>query len=262
MGVFQQGQIALNYQLTGPSDGPVVVFANSLGTDLHLWDDVLPLLPQGLQILRMDKRGHGASDCPPPPYSMGTLVSDAEGLMDHLGLSDSLFVGLSIGGLIAQGLATKRPDLIRAMVLSNTGAKIGNRDIWQDRCDAIAQHGMAAASTGIINRWFSKEFQTTPAADHWRQHLCDVNPDGYIGCAMAIAGADFITPTSGLRIPTLGIAGGDDKATPPDMVRELADLIPGSQLHIIRKSGHLPCVDNPTEYASVLTGFINAIGHN
>jgi 3-oxoadipate enol-lactonase len=91
--------------------------------------------------------------------------------------------------------------------------------------------------------------------------LVSTPPEGYIGVSAAISGTDFFTPTSGLRLPTLGIAGSDDGATPPDLVRETTALIPGSQFHLIRKAGHLPCVEKPEEYAEVLTKFLTQIGH-
>ena len=128
MNMLDLGDVRLHVREDGDPDGAPVVFANSLGTDLRLWDKVLPLLPKGLRFIRYDKRGHGLSSCPDAPYSMGSLIKDAEGVMDHFGVKDALFVGLSIGGMIAQGLAVKRMDLIRSMVLSNTGAKIGTSD--------------------------------------------------------------------------------------------------------------------------------------
>ncbi|MDE3079103.1 MAG: 3-oxoadipate enol-lactonase, partial [Paracoccaceae bacterium] len=76
--------LGLHYRDEGDSNGAPVVFANSLGTDLRLWDKVVPLLPKGLRLIRYDKRGHGLSDCPAGPYSMGALVRDAERLMDAL----------------------------------------------------------------------------------------------------------------------------------------------------------------------------------
>ena len=122
MQIAEFGDVKLHYRVDGDPNGRPVVFANSLGTDLRLWDQVLPLLPEGLCYLRYDKRGHGLSSCPPAPYSMGSLVSDVERLMDHLNLRDALFVGLSIGGMIAQGLAAKRLDLVRGHRL-DTGAE-------------------------------------------------------------------------------------------------------------------------------------------
>ena len=261
MQIADFGDVQLHYRIDGPSDGAPVVFANSLGTDFRLWDPILPLLPEGLRILRFDKRGHGLSSCPAAPYSMGALVSDVERLMDMLEFKDSLFVGLSIGGMIAQGLAVKRLDLIRAMVLSNTGAKIGTKAMWDDRIAAVEQGGIEALADPVMERWFSKSFRQTPELQLWRNMLVRQPDAGYAGCSAAISGTDFYTPTSSLRLPVLGIAGSEDGSTPPDLVRETVDLVPGSKFHLIRGAGHLPCVENPEEYARVLTGFLRETGH-
>lgn len=261
MRIADLGDIKLHYRIDGNPEGRPVVFANSLGTDLRLWDQVLPLLPKGLKYIRYDKRGHGLSELTPAPYAMGTLVRDVERLMDHLEVKDALFVGLSIGGMIAQGLAVKRMDLVRAMVLSNTGAKIGQPAMWDERIAAVRAGGIEALADAIMERWFSAPFRKTEAFHAWRNMLVRQPAEGYVGCSAAISGTDFYTPTSGLRLPTLGIAGSDDGSTPPDLVRETVDLIPGSQFHLIRKAGHLPCVEQPEEYAAVLTKFMQDVGH-
>ena len=253
--------INLHYRIDGNPNGKPIVFANSLGTDLRLWDAVLPLLPQENCYIRYDKRGHGLSQCPPAPYSMGALVRDVEQLMDHLGVTDALFVGLSIGGMIAQGLAVKRLDLVRAMVLSNTAAKIGQPEMWQSRIDAVRKGGIASLSDAVMERWFGRDFHATADMQLWKAMLERQPAEGYIGCSAAISGTDFYTPTSGLRLPTLGIAGSEDGSTPPDLVRETVELIPGSKFELIRKAGHLPCVENPTEYARILGTFMKDIGH-
>ena len=192
---------------------------------------------------------------------MGALVRDVEQLMDHLGVTDALFVGLSIGGMIAQGLAVKRLDLVRAMVLSNTAAKIGQPEMWQSRIDAVRKGGIASLSDAVMERWFGRDFHATADMQLWKAMLERQPAEGYIGCSAAISGTDFYTPTSGLRLPTLGIAGSEDGSTPPDLVRETVELIPGSKFELIRKAGHLPCVENPTEYARILGTFMKHIGH-
>ena len=255
------GKVRLHYRIDGPPDGAPVVFANSLGTDMRLWDPILPLLPAGLRILRYDKRGHGLSTCPGDSYSMGALVSDVEQLMDAHGFRNALFVGLSIGGMIAQGLAAKRLDLCRAMVLSNTGAKIGTRQMWEDRIAAVRANGIEALADAVMERWFSAAFRNGPDIELWRNMLTRQEDDGYIGCSSAISGTDFFSSTAALRLPTLGIAGSEDGSTPPDLVRETVNLIPGSAFHLIRGAGHLPCVEAPEDYAARLTQFMKDTGH-
>lgn len=255
------GDVRLHYRIDGDPDGAPVVFSNSLGTDLRLWDKVLPLLPSGLKFVRYDKRGHGLSSMPKAPYAMGALVSDVEKLCDHLNIRDCAFVGLSIGGMIAQGLAVKRLDIARALVLSNTGAKIGTKEMWQDRIDAVNAGGIEPMADAVLERWFSKAFRETGELEAWRNMLVRQPAEGYAGCSAAISGTDFYTPTSGLRLPALGIAGDQDGSTPPDLVRETIDLIPGSRFHLIRGAGHLPCVEKPEEFAEVLGTFLKETGH-
>lgn len=261
MKIFDTGEVRLHYRVDGPEDGAPVVFANSLGTDMRLWDPILPMLPKGLRIIRYDKRGHGLSSCPPAPYSMGALITDVERLLDFLEVRQCVFVGLSIGGMIAQGLATKRLDLIRAMVLSNTAAKIGNPDMWAERIAAVEQGGIESLADAVMQRWFGADFRANPELELWRNMLVRGEDAGYAGCSAAISGTDFYTPTASLRLPLLGIAGSEDGSTPPDLVRETVDLVPGSKFHLIRKAGHLPCVEQPQEYAAVLNEFLKGVGH-
>lgn len=261
MQIAEFSDVNLNYRVDGPDDGPPVVFANSLGTDLRLWDDVLPFLPAGLRLVRYDKRGHGLSSCPRGPYAMGALVRDVEQLLDALDVRDAVFVGCSIGGLIAQGLAVKRLDQVRAMVLSNTAAKIGTHQMWADRISAIEADGIEAIGDATMERWFSKAFRATHEMQAWRTMLVRQPVEGYCGCAAAIAGTDFFTTTSGLTLPTLAVAGSEDGATPPDLVRETAELVKGSRFELMRGVGHLPMVEDPEAYARVLSGFLKDVGH-
>jgi 3-oxoadipate enol-lactonase len=253
--------LRLHWREDGDPKGAPVVFAHALGLDLRLWDQVIPLLPQGLRLIRYDLRGHGVSDVPPPPYAMGALVRDAEALLDQIGVRDAVVVGLSVGGLVAQGLAVKRLDLVRGLVLSNTAAKIGTQAIWAERVRAVQEGGVAAIADGVIARWFGKAAGEGEVGQLWRERLLACPADGYAGVAAAIGGADFLAPTSGLRLPTLCIAGSKDGSTPPDLVRELAGLIPGARFRLIRGAGHLPPADRPEAFAAALTEFLKAIGH-
>ena len=251
----------VNYVESGPSEGAPIIFAHALGANLHMWDAVAERLPQDLRLIRYDLRGHGGTDVTKPPYKMGQLVRDAEGLLDALAIKDAVFVGISLGGLIAQGLAVKRLDQIRALVLSNTAAKIGTRDIWQKRMRAVEKDGLSSLRQATGERWFRKDFRQGAVAQHWLDEVEKTDKDGYIGCCSAIGGTDLITPTSGLRLPCLGIAGGYDGSTPADLVRDLTDLIPGANLSLLHRSGHLPPLDAPDAFADELTKFCRSIGH-
>ncbi|MEI2806307.1 3-oxoadipate enol-lactonase [Albidovulum sp.] len=261
MNILDLDDIHIHCREDGDPAGPPVVFANALGTDLRLWDRVVPLLPKGLRLIRYDMRGHGLSSCPPGPYAMGALVRDAERLLEAVGVRDCVFVGLSLGGMVAQGLAVKRLDLVRAMVLSNTATKIATPAVWAERIAAVRAGGIEAVAEATMQRWFSKPFRETPQMQGWRNMLVRQPVEGYLGAMAAISGTDLYTPTSGLTLPTLVIAGAEDGSTPPDLVRETAELIKGARFELIRGAGHVPPVEKPAEYAGLLRGFLSGIGH-
>ncbi|NEX45679.1 3-oxoadipate enol-lactonase [Pseudotabrizicola algicola] len=252
--------LRLNAELSGPDRAPPVVLLHSLGTNLRLWDGVVARLP-GHRILRLDMRGHGASDAPPAPYAMGALIHDVERVMAQAGMREAVVVGLSIGGMIAQGLAVKRLDLVRGMVLSNTAARIGIASQWQARIEAVRAGGLEAIADATLERWFGRGWRDLPELPQMRAMLLATPPEGWMGAAAAIAGTDFYTPTAGLTLPTLAIAGTRDGATPPDLVRETAGLILGSRFRLIRGAGHLPMVEQPDAYTDALRDFLESIGH-
>jgi 3-oxoadipate enol-lactonase len=261
MPLIYLSDIRLNAELTGPKGAPAVVLLHALGTDSGLWAGLRDCLPTNIQILTMDLRGHGASDVPAPPYAMGAMVRDVERVMDHFALRDTAVIGVSLGGLIAQGLAIKRLDLVRALVLSNTAAKIGTAELWNARCDEVARTGLEPYADGAMARMLGRGWRDHPKMPLLRQMLVRTAPQGWIGAARAIAGTDFYTPTASLRLPTLVIAGADDGTTPPDLVRETADLIPDADFHLMRGVGHLPMLDKPAEYGALISIFLDRLGH-
>ncbi len=256
MQTISTSDITLHIRDEGPKDGRVVMLANSLGTDLRVWDALLPLLPAGLRIVRYDKRGHGLSDATPAPYTLDRLVADAEAVCDGLSLRNVTFVGLSIGGLIGQRLAAKRPDLVRALVLMDTAAKIGTAEMWQDRIDTINRDGVAALADPILERWFTPAFRAAnPEFALWRNMLTRTSVAGYVGCCAAIAGADLTESTRTLRLPVMAMAGDGDGSTPPDLVRATAALC-GAAFHVVPDAGHIPCVEQPQATARLLADFL------
>jgi 3-oxoadipate enol-lactonase len=253
--------IDLHFVDEGPQEGPAVVFCNSLGTDLQVWDELLPHLPQGLRILRYDKRGHGLSEETPGPYAIDQLADDAAALIRDRGLGRAVFVGLSIGGLIGQSLAARHPGLIAGLVISNSAAKIGDAAMWRDRIATIRAKGLSSIGAATMERWFSAGFRDSGRALPWQRMLERQPAEGYAACCEAIAVADLRDAAPGLRLPVQLIAGGLDGATPPDIVRATADLIPGARFDLIEDAGHIPCVETPERHAAILTRFLQEIGH-
>ena len=252
--------LRLSAHLKGPVNAPPLVFSHALGTNQSIWDGVLAHLPN-YRTLTYDHRGHGGSDVPAGPYSMGALVRDAERLMDHVGMKEAVFIGVSMGGMVAQGLAVKRLDLVRGVVLSNTAAKIGSAAMWAERTAQIRAEGLDAYADSALQRQLGPRWRDSPHATTLRGLITSTDPEGWAGCAAAIAGTDFYTTTASLRLPALVIAGSNDGTTPPDLVRETAELIPGYRFHLMQGVGHLPMVEQPETFATLLKTFLAEIGH-
>lgn len=245
---------AMHYRIDGPADGPVVVFANSLGTDLRLWDALLEEMP-GIRAVRFDKRGHGLSD-EGGGYGIDDLADDAAALIEHLGLRQVIFVGLSIGGMIAQSIAVRRPDLIRAVVLSNTAVRMGTAQSWADRIGAVRSSGLEAIADVIMERWFAPVFRARPELAAWRNMVVRTSPTGYVAACEALAAADLSAQTAGIALPVMVIAGDQDGSSPAELVKATADLIPDAAFHVIPDAGHLPCTEQPVAYAALLSKFV------
>jgi 3-oxoadipate enol-lactonase len=250
---------SIHWRQDGDPNGPALVFANSLGTDLRLWDGIVALLPQNLRLIRFDMRGHGLSSCPPAPYALQDLVGDCEQLLDTLGIKDCVFVGLSLGGMVGQALAAQRPGLIRALVLSNTAVKMGDPALWQERIEQLRTDGIEAMADQIMLRWFGEEFRQSPDLDAWKHMLIRTPAEGYTGACSAIAGCELSASTAGLKLPVLGIAGSEDGASPPDQVKATIDLIRGARFEMIEGAGHLPCVEAPEHYARLIEAFLKEV---
>lgn len=255
------GSHCLNVIDEGPRDGAPLVLLHALGTGAHVWEDMIEHLPPGLRIVRPDMRGHRDSTAPEPPYKMGALVRDVERVLDHLAIRDAVVMGLSIGGMVAQGLAVKRLDIVRGLVLANSAARIGIASHWDKQIADIKTNGTVGMTERTVDAWFNRDWHVTGKTTPWRKSLAAMPPDVIIGYMEAVKTTDFYTPTASLRLPTLGIASFDDKLIPPDMTRETVDLIPGSKIEILRKSGHLAPVDQPIACAMALMQFLKDIGH-
>lgn len=250
--------LRLNADLTGPASAASVVLIHGLGLDARVWDGLMPSLSHH-RVLRFDLRGHGMSDTPASPYAMGAMIRDAERLIDHFALKNAVVLGAGEGGLIAQGLAVKRLDLVRALVLTGSATRFANPSVWEVRLAQLQSHGpnLEAELAALLG----PKWRESPQLDAVRAMLEGTHPDGWTGFAAAIATADFYQTTATLRLSTLVLAGGDDRKSPPDLQRELADLVAGSTYQLIRGGSHLAMLTHREAFAGALQAFLSAIGH-
>lgn len=250
--------ITLHYTLEGLKTGIPLVFINSLGTDLRIWDQVVSSFNGRFPIIRYDKRGHGLSDCPPEPYTIVDHSNDLLNLLAYLGVEPAILAGISVGGMIALDLAIRQPERVRALVLSDTAAKIGTAGYWNERINAIREQGMEPMAEMILSRWFAPAFSVQRPADYqgYRNMLTRMPVAGYTGTCAAIRDADLRDQVATIRAKALVLCGAEDAATPPDLARGLADALPDGRFEMIERAGHLPCVEQPEAMAAKIDRFL------
>lgn len=249
----------------GPRDAPVLVFANSLGTDFRVWGPLLPHLPPGLRVIRYDMPGHGLSDLA-GDRPIEAHAEDLRRLLDGRGLglgSDRVvLVGLSVGGMIAQAFAAAHPDRLTGLVLCDTGHRIGTSDLWNARIEAVGQGGVDAIADGVLERWFSPRFHRDDAARLalWRAMLTRTPAAGYIALSRAIRDADLTEAARAIKTPTVAIGGELDGSTPPTLMQEMTSLIDGARFELLPGVGHIPPVEAPEALSRLISEFLREIG--
>lgn len=236
-----------------------VVFANSLGSDQSLWDGVIDALPRGFDTLTFDLRGHGLSAVS-EGYLVPDMADDLIALMEALGLRDVILCGVSVGGMVAQSVAARRPDLLSGVVLTCTGAKIGTPEKWNTRIADVQADGLAAIADAVLQSWFDPSYadRNFDAFDMHRAMLCRTPAAGYIATCAALRDTDLRAETAGISVPTLCIAGTSDGSTPPALVQALADAIPGARLEVLEGVGHLPPLEVPDRIAALIETMLPA----
>ena len=253
------GGVTLHYEHRDGGPGkPLIVFANSLGTDFRIWREVADDLAADFSTLCYDMRGHGLSGLGAPPYAIADHVADLSGLLDFVGAREAIIYGLSVGGLVAQGLYAVRPEIVRALILCDTAHKIGTAESWNTRIDAVRRDGIDSLAEGILKLWFTPSFHTEKPAllAGCRTMLARQPVEGYAGTCAAVRDADHTALVGRITVPTLCLVGDQDGSTPPALVRSMADLIPGAEFAIIENAGHIPCVEQPAQLVARIREFL------
>ncbi len=246
-----------HHELSGPSDAPVVVLGNSLGTTTALWDRQLPALHRRFRVLRFDHRGHGGSGVVGGPYRIDDLADDVLELLDALGLARVSYCGVSMGGMVGMWLAGHAPERIDRLVLCCTAAGFPTAQPWLDRAAAVRASGTGSIASAAVGRWFTPAFrERSPAVvAAFEAELSAVDDEGYAGCCEALAAMDLRCVLPVIEAPTAVIAGEADEATPPDWGRFVADSIPGASFHLV-PGAHLANVEAADEVSAVLEGHL------
>lgn len=237
-----------------PGLGRTIVFVHFLGGNQTVWDDVIAALPGGYGILTLDLRGHGLSGG--EAESIEGLAADVGALIDALGLTDVLYCGISIGGMVGQVLAATRADVVRGAVYCNTAPRIGTTEKWDTRIADVKSHGLNGIADDVIATWFGSAYVVRK--DRLALHkamLSRTDDAGYCAACAAIRDADLRDFSAKFDMPVLCVGGREDQSVPPDAVEGLAQSIEGAEVAMLDDVGHLPCLETPVALARLIEAF-------
>jgi len=253
--------IEINCEIAG--EGPWVTLSHSLACNLHMWDEQMAALTKQYKVLRFDTRGHGQSSAPPGPYTLEQLADDVKGLLDALGIQQTHWVGLSMGGMIGETFALKYPGVFRSMVLADTTSRRppDADKMWGDRITVAQTQGMGALVESTLARWFTEPYRNA-RKDVMARIANDIRNTpvaGFSGCCQAIAKIDLLDRLKEIKCPALIMVGDQDHGTPPEMARQIHENLPGSELRIIASAAHISNIEQAAVFNQALLGFLGRL---
>jgi pimeloyl-ACP methyl ester carboxylesterase len=241
----------LYHELHGSPDGEPLVLLEGMGGDIPGWRRNIPRLARRLRVVAFDFRGNGRSDPPPGPVSISMLAQDTQGLLDHLGIDRAHVYGQSMGGMVGQLLAVEQPHRLRSLILGcshpggghtiRTPARIPKDRPWE----ALYSPGFAEEHPEHVAEDLRAGIPQTPAI---RRRQWE-----------AVRSFDLFDRLPEIRIPTLIIHGTDDRLVHPDNARVLAERIPGSQLVLLERAGHVYHSEQPEAADGAVLEFIASL---
>jgi 3-oxoadipate enol-lactonase len=238
----------------GPVDAPVLVFGPSLGTDLGLFDAQVAAFAGSHRVIRYDLRGHGGSEVVPGPCTMADLAGDVVALLDRLGVDRFSYAGVSIGGAIGQQLALTVPERIEKLAIIASAAQFADPPSWSKRAQQVREQGTESLVASRTGTWFTEAWAAEHPAEAERllAMLRATPAEGYAACCEAIGAFDVRDRLGEISAATVAIAGAEDPATTGEMVRFIAESIPGAQFVVVPGAGHLPNATHPDEVNTAL----------
>ncbi len=258
MAFVMQDKVRLYWRADGDEGKPPLLLLNSLGTDHAMWDAVMPLLMRDFRVLRMDTRGHGASDAPKGDYTLSMLAQDALAVLDAAGVARAHVCGLSMGGMTALALAIEHPERVEKLIGANTSAQM-SPDLMRERAALVRQKGMQAVIDAVLGRFFTQGFRDRkpPLLGSTRATMLATDPEGYAACCMAIAGMKIKDKLARVKAPLLVINGTQDVSTPPaEHGERIATAVAGAR-SVMLDAAHLSAVEQPEAFAGAAVAFLS-----
>lgn len=257
-----------------PGSGPVnlvstgagvpVVLLHSAALDLTFWDRVIAGLRGDHRVIAIDLPGHGATPGTQAEFDDVATIADRIALAVGAVAEEPVHLGgLSVGGVVAQSIAVRHPDLVRSLVLMDTSPRFPDaaRGIIRRRAATVRSEGIEPVLPALLEHWLG------PAAHEERPDLVDrvaktvLRQDPGLHAAMweLIARVDLEELVSAIALPTLVLVGEHDDSSPPSTAQRLADLIDGARVQVLPGASHLSPVEQPDVVTTMMRAFFRTV---
>ena len=266
MPVINVNNVDIYYEDSAPDDKqkPVMVFAHGLLWNTRMYDKQVEYFKSGCRCITFDFRGQGQSEISKSGYDMETLTEDTLALLDALKIDKCHFLGLSMGGFVAQRIALKRPELLLSLTLLETSADPEDpKNVPQYRklMKAIRWLGMKRVSQKVMPIMFGSSFLANKArrseCKEWLALMQDNHKTGVIKATLGVIERSGTYEQLGdINTPTLIVVGDEDAATPYVKSERMHFAVAGSKLAVIKGAGHTATVEEPEQINRVMSQFL------
>jgi 3-oxoadipate enol-lactonase/4-carboxymuconolactone decarboxylase len=249
----------LQHRIDGPQDAPVLILGSALGTTWHMWDRQIPELARHWRVLRYELPGHGGAPAR-PATAVPELAARLLATLEELGIERFGFAGCSIGGAVGAELALRHPQRVAALALVSAAARFGTADEFRQRGVIVRANGLDPIARTAPDRWFTPEFAAAqPTIADWSaQMVRTTDPGCYIAACEALAAFDIRAELGRIAVPTLVLAGSEDRVTSPADARALVAGIPDARLALVPGASHLAPVEQSAAVTDLLVRHITA----
>lgn len=250
------------YELSGPTDAPVVVLVHGLGLNRHVWDDFSAQLTQRYRVLNYDLFGHGESAPPQGNPSLTMFSEQLLGLLDELSIGRCSIVGFSLGGMINRRFAMDHPERLRALAILNSPheREPEAQKLVEQRALDSAAGGPGATLDATIERWFTAEFiaANPDFIATVRGWVLANDPESYALCrqVLAFGVVELIRPQPPITHPTLIMTCEHDSGSTPAMSQTIAGEVRGAQVIVVPGLRHMGLTENPSFFIAALVEFL------
>jgi 3-oxoadipate enol-lactonase len=254
--LFNGPACPLHVRHYGNAKAPAVLMNSSILASSQMWHAQASLLAAcGFQVFCLDTRGHGDSHATEGAYHMNDLIADSVSVLDHFGIEQAHYVGLSLGGMSGFGLAQQHPERLLSLLLCDCRADMPPPlgAPWDERVALAQEKGCLALAQPTLERWFGEAFLAAnpEITERFTADIARTQVAGFVGCARSIQTLDFLPGVGSTQLPITLLVGANDGPL-PGLMASLKEAIPGAKYELIANAGHLPNIDQPLQFNAAM----------